>query len=80
MNIFGWIGLGIALVLVLVLLASCIQIVQQSRAYVVEFLGTFHAVWNVGFHFKVRGDADRQEGFPEGAGGGFCAPACHHQG
>lgn len=53
MNIFGWIGLGIALVLVLVLLASCIQIVQQSRAYVVEFLGTFHAVWNVGFHFKV---------------------------
>ena len=53
MNIFGWIGLGIALVLVLVLLASCIQIVQQSRAYVVEFLGAFHAVWNVGFHFKV---------------------------
>ena len=32
MNIFGWIGLGIALVLVLVLLASCIQIAQQSRA------------------------------------------------
>ena len=53
MNIFGWIGLGIALLLVLVLLASCIQIVQQSRAYVVEFLGAFHAVWNVGFHFKV---------------------------
>ncbi len=49
MNIFGWIGLGIALLLVLVLLASCIQIVQQSRAYVVEFLGAFHAVWNVGF-------------------------------
>ena len=53
MNIFGWIGLGIALVLVLVLLASCIQIVQQSRAYVVERLGAFHSVWGVGLHLKV---------------------------
>ena len=47
MNIFGWIGLGIALVLVLVLLASCIQIVQQSRAYVVEFLETVHTARHV---------------------------------
>ena len=53
MNLFGWIGLAVAVVVVLALLASCINIVQQSRAYVVEFLGAFHAVWNVGFHVKV---------------------------
>ena len=53
MNLFGWIGLAVAVVVVLALLASCINIVQQSRAYVVEFLGAFHAVWNVGFHVKI---------------------------
>ena len=31
MNIFGWIGLGIALVLVLALLASCIQTVSYTH-------------------------------------------------
>ena len=50
---FGWIAMIVLVVLLLALLGSCIVIVQQSRAYVVEFLGAFHAVWNVGFHFKV---------------------------
>ena len=53
MNLFGWIGLAVAVVVVLALLASCINIVQQSRAYVVERLGAFRAVWNVGLHLKV---------------------------
>ena len=43
----------ILVLLVLVLLISNIHIVQQSRAYVVERLGAFHTVWNVGLHFKV---------------------------
>ena len=43
----------ILILLVLVLLISNIHIVQQSRAYVVERLGAFHTVWNVGLHFKV---------------------------
>ncbi|MCI6569254.1 SPFH domain-containing protein [Dysosmobacter sp. HCP28S3_G4] len=43
----------VLIVLALLLLASCITIVQQSRAYVVELLGAFHAVWNVGFHVKI---------------------------
>ena len=43
----------IVILLVLVLLISNIHIVQQSRAYVVERLGAFHTVWNVGLHFKV---------------------------
>ena len=43
----------ILILLVLILLISNIHIVQQSRAYVVERLGAFHTVWNVGLHFKV---------------------------
>ena len=40
-------------VVVLVILVRCIYVVQQSRAYVVERLGAFSAVWQVGMHFKV---------------------------
>ena len=43
----------ILILLVLILLISNIHIVQQSRAYVVERLGAFYTVWNVGLHFKV---------------------------
>ncbi len=45
--------LSILGVLILVLLASNIRIVQQSRAYVIERLGAFHTVWDVGIHFKI---------------------------
>ncbi len=44
--------IGIVLIL-FVLVISSIVIVQQSRAYVIERLGGFHAVWGVGMHFKV---------------------------
>ena len=37
----------------LIVLIKNICIVQQSRAYVVERLGAFSAVWEVGIHFKV---------------------------
>jgi len=40
-------------VLVLIGLIRCIYVVQQSRAYVVERLGAFSAVWQVGLHFKI---------------------------
>jgi len=43
----------ILVILVLILLVSNIVIVQQSRAYVVERLGAFRGVWNVGLHIKV---------------------------
>ena len=49
----GWI-IGLAIVIVLfILIISNIYVVQQSRAYVVERLGAFHAVQGVGLHFKV---------------------------
>ena len=40
-------------ILVIVGLIRCIYVVQQSRAFVVERLGAFSAVWQVGLHFKI---------------------------
>ncbi len=40
-------------VLVLVILASCVKIVPQAHAYVLERLGGYQATWNVGIHLKV---------------------------
>ncbi len=37
----------------LIILVKNIVIVQQSKAYVIERLGAFHAVWGVGLHFKI---------------------------
>ena len=50
---FGWIVPVVLVILALVVLISNIHVVQQSRAYVVERLGAFYSVWNVGLHFKV---------------------------
>jgi len=44
----------IALILIVVIiLVRCIRIVQQARAYVIEFLGAYKTTWNVGIHFKL---------------------------
>ena len=43
----------ILIILVLLVLAKNIVIVQQSRAYVVERLGAFQAVWGVGTPLKI---------------------------
>ena len=43
----------IVIAIILVLIISNIYVVQQSRAYVVERLGAFHAVQGVGLHIKV---------------------------
>ena len=43
----------IVVILLLVIIVRCIYVVQQSRAFVVERLGAFSAVWQVGLHFKI---------------------------
>ncbi len=44
----------IALVLlVFITIIKCIVVVQQSKAYVIERLGAFQAVWGVGLHLKM---------------------------
>lgn len=40
-------------IIVLAVIVSNIKIVPQAHVYVVERLGAFHQVWNVGMHFKV---------------------------
>jgi len=48
-----WIIIGVVVLLFLLIVISNIYVVQQSRAYVIERLGAFHAVQGVGLHFKV---------------------------
>ena len=48
----GWIILAL-FIIAFVIIISNIAVVQQSRAYVIERLGAFQAVWGVGMHFKV---------------------------
>ena len=47
-----WILVALAAVIFLILITN-IFVVQQSRAYVIERLGAFHAVQGVGLHFKL---------------------------
>ncbi len=49
----GTIVIVLLIVLVLVLVVSNIQVVQQSRAYVVERLGAYSTTWGVGLHLKI---------------------------
>ena len=50
-------GVGIAILVMLIvailLAASCVKIVPQAQAYVVERLGAFQQTWDVGLHFKL---------------------------
>ena len=41
------------LIFVIMVLISCVQVVQQSRAVVIERLGAYQATWGVGIHFKI---------------------------
>ena len=49
----GWIILIAIIIILFIIVVSNIQVVQQSRAYVVERLGAFQTVWGVGLHVKM---------------------------
>ena len=49
----GMIIVAIVIVVLLLLLISCIKIVPQAQALVVERLGAYQATWSVGLHFKI---------------------------
>lgn len=40
-------------VLIVLIVISCVKIVPQANAYIVERLGAYQATWQVGLHFKV---------------------------
>ena len=48
-----WIIWGALAVIAFIIVVSNINVVQQSRAYVIERLGAFQAVWGVGLHIKI---------------------------
>ena len=48
----AYIAIGVLVVLILILVVSSIHVVQQSKAFVVERLGSFSAVWGNGLHWK----------------------------
>ncbi len=43
----------IILILVILIVASCVKIVPQANAFVVERLGAYQGTWEVGIHFKM---------------------------
>ena len=46
-------ALVVLLILIVIVLFSCIKIVPQAHAYVVERLGAYQQTWSVGLHLKV---------------------------
>ena len=48
-----FIAIIVVVVLLLILIIRNIHVVQQSKAYVIERMGAFSAVWEVGIHFKI---------------------------
>ena len=52
-SVLGKITLVLFILVILAVLATSIRVVQQSKAYVIERLGAFQAVWGVGLHFKI---------------------------
>ena len=51
--LLSFIGISILVVVVLLLLTSCVKIVPQAQALVVERLGAYLDTWSVGVHFKM---------------------------
>lgn len=49
----GLMGIGFLFIFIIIILASCIRIVPQAHALVVERLGAFQGSWSVGLHFKL---------------------------
>ena len=45
--------LAILILIILMILASCVKIVPQTTALVIERLGAYNGTWKVGIHFKV---------------------------
>ena len=53
MDNLGIIALLVVLGLLILILASCVKIVPQAQAFVVERLGAYQGTWPVGIHFKM---------------------------
>ncbi|MBQ6075854.1 MAG: SPFH/Band 7/PHB domain protein [Lachnospiraceae bacterium] len=52
-KLFGSIAIIAVVLVVLIIIVSCIKIVPQATAFVVERLGAYIGTWGVGLHFKL---------------------------
>lgn len=50
---WGAVALVILIIVLLLIVVSCIKIVPQAHAYVIERLGGYKGTWSVGLHFKT---------------------------
>ena len=48
-----WVPVLVVALIVILVIVRNIHVVQQSKAYVIERLGAFSKVWQVGIHFKI---------------------------
>ena len=49
----GLVFLIVIIVIAVWVLASCVRIVPQAYAVILERLGAYQATWSTGIHFKV---------------------------
>ena len=53
MDTWIYVIIGAAIFVLFLVFISCVNIVPQARAYVVERLGAYHSTWQTGFHLKL---------------------------
>ncbi len=49
----GFTGFIVLAIIILIILSSCVKIVPQAQAMVVERLGAYRETWSVGLHVKA---------------------------
>ena len=49
----GIVAFIVIVVILLIIVSSCVKVVPQAQAFVVERLGGYQSTWNVGLHFKM---------------------------
>ena len=52
-NYVPYVVIAVLVIVLLLVLVSCIKVVPQSKAYVIERLGMYRSTWQTGLHFKL---------------------------
>ncbi len=52
-NYVPYVVVAAIVIVLLIILISCIKVVPQSKAYVIERLGMYRSTWQTGLHFKL---------------------------
>lgn len=52
-NYVPYVVIAAIVIILLIVVISCIKVVPQSKAYVIERLGMYRSTWQTGLHFKL---------------------------